>query len=135
MKRILTLTALLLALLIFACSCGKEPYSELLQDMSVAKDPTIVGFWYDPIQPSKSMDDVWEYRADGTLYLHQIDSEGVIKKSIKGSYKIEGAKLINSLENLATLTYDSYEIISDSLVLSDHGKESAFAKYTKTVYK
>ena len=135
MKRIIALVLTLTALLCVMCSCGQEPYSELLQDMTKAEDPTVVGFWYDPIQTSKTMDDVWEYRADGTLYLHQIDSEGVIKKSIKGSYKIEGAKLILTLDNMATLTYDSYEIISDSLVLSDHGKESAFAKYTKTVYK
>ena len=135
MKRsILCLSALLLAAVMLLCACGKQPYSELTQDMTNAPDAALVGFWYDPVQTSQSMDDVWEYRADGTLYLHQIDAEGVIKKSIEGTYKVEGAKLITVLSGY-TLTYDSYEIISDSLVLADHGVESAFAKYTKTVYK
>ena len=120
-------------LVLFTVSCGAQPYSEVTQDMSKAPDPAIVGFWVDPVQTSKSFDDVWEYRADGKLYLHQIDKEGRIQQSIDGSYEIKGAKLSVKIMDY-TLNYDSYEIISDSLVLSDHGVESAFAKYTKTVY-
>ena len=133
MKRLLTLASLLLAAAIL-CACGVQPYSELTQDMTNAPDPALVGFWSDPVQTSTSMDDVWEYRADGTLYLHQIDKDGVIKKSIDGTYRVEGAKLITVISGY-TLTYDGYEIVSDTLLLSDHGVESAFPKYTKTVYK
>ena len=57
-----------------------------------------------------------------------------IKKSIDGTYRVEGAKLITVISGY-TLTYDGYEIVSDTLLLSDHGVESAFPKYTKTVYK
>ena len=143
MKRILTLASLLLVAAILLCACGKEPYSELTQDMTNAPDPTIVGFWYDVVQTNTQMDDVWEYRADGTLYLHQIDKEGVIRTSIEGTYSIEDGKLIQKLPQ-ATLTYISYEVISDSLAVKEYAKDangktfvkdSAFARYTNTVYK
>lgn len=136
MKKYIKTALVCLSVLLMVCmtSCGIQPYSEVTQDMSKAPDPQIVGFWLDPVQTSKGYDDVWEYRADGKLYLHQIDKDGVIYKSIDGSYAINGAKLSVKIMDY-TLNYDSYEVISDSLVLSDHGVESAFAKYTKTVYK
>ncbi len=136
MKKVLKAALLFMCavLLMSAVSCGKKPYNEVTENMDKAQDPSIVGFWLDPVKTSKNYDDVWEYRADGSLYFHQIDENGNIKNTIDGSYKIEGSKLVVTLATYA-LTYDSYEIVTGSLVLRDHGTESAYARYEKTIYK
>jgi uncharacterized protein (TIGR03066 family) len=136
MRKMIKFAALALCILLaFAlASCGKQPYAPSTENIEKADDPSIIGFWLDSVKTSKNFDDVWEFRVDGSLSLHQIDEDGNVSKSIEGSYKIEGAKLLITLGG-HTLTYDSYEIITDSLVLRDHGTETAFAKYTKTVYK
>ena len=114
--------------LVFTVSCGQKP-AETTQDLSQAQDPTIVGYWKDPISTNANNDDVWCFNADGTYSLYQVDKNGNIKNAIDGTYTISGDSLTVVMAG-HSLKYDTYKVSAEAITLTDHGTETVLEKYT-----
>ena len=130
MKRTLRIIALTLCALtlIFTVSCGQKD-AQTTQDLSQAQDPTIVGYWKDPVSTNPANSDVWCFNADGTYSLYQVDKDGNVKNAIDGTYTISGDSLTVVMAG-HSLKYDTYKVSAEAITLTDHGTETVLEKYT-----
>ena len=135
MKRTLRIIALTLCALtlIFTVSCGQKD-AQTTQDLSQAQDPTIVGYWKDPVSTNPANSDVWCFNADGTYSLYQVDKDGNVKNAIDGTYTISGESLVVVMAG-HSLKYDTYKVTAEEITLTDHGTETVLSKYTGEIKK
>ena len=138
MKRTFRAVALIMAVLMMMCmaSCGVQQTTTAAEteDLSNAPDPTIVGYWKDPVSTSASLSDVWAFHADGTYHLYQVASNGDVRNSIDGTYSISGNSITVVMAGY-TLKYDTYTVTEDKMTLTDHGTETELTKYTGQINK
>lgn len=135
MKKYLSISALCLCAVLMLCfvSCGKNA-PETTQDLTNAPDPSIVGYWKDPVSTNPSFTDVWCFNADGTYYLYQVAKDGTVKGSIDGTYTISGESMTVVMAG-HSLVYDTYKVSAEAITLTDHGTETVLSKYTGEIKK
>ena len=127
----LTLVCVLVAAMALLSACKKQQNNVVVDGTTADGAPSIIGSWIAPDPINAEYDELWVFEPDAqTYHLYQVDKDYKVNKSIDGTYKLGENNILEVTMMGYTLTYTYALSDANTLVLSDHGTDATYVRYT-----
>ena len=121
---------------VLTCSCKKQQTIEVVDGTTADGKPSIIGNWIAPDPINAELTEIWVFESDSkTYHLYQLDKSNNVINAIDGTYALRENDTLDVTMMGYTLTYTYSLTNANTMVLSDHGTDATYIRFTGEIKK